>query len=68
MRKFNLERLEDESGVSGTGVVAQGVIFNDGVCVMRWLTETPSTAVYANMDDLIAIHGHQGKTRAVLLD
>ncbi len=62
MRRFNLVRNEDESGVSGTGIVAQGVQFDDGTCAMRWLTETASTAVYDSIGDLEKIHGHGGKT------
>ena len=66
MRMFNLVRDEDESGVSGVGTVAEGVEFSDGTCAMRWHTKNPdkatSTAFYDNAADLIAIHGHQGKT------
>lgn len=62
MRRFNLVRNEDESGVSGTGIVAQGIQFDDGTCAMRWLTAKASTAVYDNIIDLESIHGHGGKT------
>lgn len=68
MRRFNLVRHEDESGVSGTGNVAQGVEFDDGTAVMRWLTATPSTAFYANVVDLENIHGHGGKTVVSYID
>ncbi len=34
MRRFQLNRIVDESGVSGTGVVAQGVEFDNGFCAM----------------------------------
>lgn len=68
MRKFNLHRREDESGVSGTGIVTEGVEFSDGTCVMRWLTSTKSTALYNNIDELVQIHGHQGRTVAVFED
>lgn len=67
MRPFNLDRLEDESGVSGTGTVAQGVVFDDGTCAMRWLTNKASTAIYDSITDLEAIHGHGGKTKVVYL-
>jgi hypothetical protein len=67
MRLFQLLRIEDESGVSGTGVVAQGVCFDDGTCVMRWLTKIASTAFYESLTQLEAIHGHGGKTRVVLI-
>lgn len=68
MRRFALERLEDESGVSGTGFVAEGVRFTDGTAALRWCTEHSSTAVYASMEDLIAIHGHGGKTVIAWVD
>lgn len=64
---FVLVRDEDESGVSGTGVVAQGVEFSDGTCVLHWMTDYRSTAVYRNLEELEAIHGHGGKTRIVWL-
>lgn len=68
MRRFHLQRLEDASGVSGTGVVAQGVEFDDGACALRWLTATTSTGLYASAEDLVTIHGHEGRTQLVWLD
>ena len=64
-RVFWLDRLEDESGISGTGRVAIGVVFSDGVSVLRWLTDHRSTAIYASVEDLEAIHDHNGNTRLV---
>ena len=63
--EFYLERDEDESGVSGTGRVAHGVVFDDGTVSMRWLTEYRSTATYRRLDDVWRIHSHGGKTRLV---
>ena len=40
MRVFALIRDVDVSGVSGTGVVAEGVQFSDGTCVLRWTAST----------------------------
>jgi hypothetical protein len=68
MLRFQLHRDEDETGVSGVGVVAEGVLFTDGVAAIRWLTETTSTAIYRSIADVEHIHGHQGKTRIVFLD
>jgi len=62
VRLFKLIRIEDVSGVSGTGMVAEGVKFSDGTCVLRWVTEYRSTAIYATVDELEAIHGHDGRT------
>jgi hypothetical protein len=62
-RVFVLIRDEDVTGQSGTGVVAEGVRFSDGRLAMRWLTQHTSTALYDSLEDLLAIHGHGGKTR-----
>jgi hypothetical protein len=68
MRKFFLFRMEDETGVSGTGTVAEGVEFTDGTVAMRWLTGTASTAIYDKIQDVEEIHGHGGKTTVVFTD
>lgn len=72
-RRFLLERSNDISGVSGTGIVAYGCHFNDDTAVLRWNTVLASTAVYSHIDELIAIHGHPDEhgvpsTRIVYLD
>lgn len=68
MRRFTLVRDEDVSGVSGTGVVAEGVEFTNGKVVVRWLSERASTVVWDTLADAEAIHGHGGKTKVVWLD
>ena len=60
---FYLDRVEDESGVSGTGRVAIGIVFPNGWCAMGWLTDKASVAVYPDIETLEAIHGHNGKTK-----
>lgn len=65
-RLFHLERDEDESGVSGTGVVAEGVEFTNGMVVVIWLSHTPSINTYFNIKNLDQIHRHGGKTRVVI--
>ena len=67
MFMYELRRDEDATGVSGVGVVAQGVVFDDGTVTQRWLTANRSTALYASIADVIKIHGHEGRTRVVLL-
>lgn len=65
MKLFELRRAEDESGISGTGTVAQGVIFDNGTCVLTWLTEHTSVAMYQNIETVARIHGHNGKTKVI---
>lgn len=62
LRRFRLKRIEDESGVSGTGYVAEGVKFSDGQCVINWLTDTRSIGIYHSPVEMMHIHGHGGKT------
>lgn len=66
MRTFELHRNHDVSGISGTGVVAEGVEFSDGTVVLRWIPgEHQSTVVWPSLDAVEAIHGHGGATEIV---
>lgn len=68
-RRFILRRREDETGVSGVGDVAWGVLFPDGVVVTRWcVTDIRQTCVWRSLEDVQAVHGHHGKTEIVFLD
>jgi len=62
IRAFYLYRLVDETGISGSGFVAEGTQFSDGTCVLRWLSNHKSTAIYGDIKTVRAIHGHAGKT------
>jgi hypothetical protein len=64
-RLFDLQRDEDETGVSGTGRVAEGVVFYDGKVALRWKTANASTTIFDDVADMLAVHGHAGKTRLV---
>lgn len=74
VRVFRLVRDVDETGVSGTGLVAEGVEFSDGVVALRWLAPrssrgqgTRTSVVFHDhgLDSVARIHGHGGKTRIV---
>lgn len=66
MKIFYLKRTEDESGVSGTGRIAQGFIFDNGKVALTWLSEHPSVTVYDSIGEVHAIHGHGGKTEVIM--
>lgn len=68
MRTFEVIRDIDRSGISGTGKVAEGTEYTDGVCTLHWLTKWNSTVVYPNIQHVINIHGHDGATRFVFHD
>lgn len=74
MRTFQLVRDVDETGISGTGVVAEGIEFSDGVVALRWLVPAgspgagnPTSVVFHDngLASVEKIHGHGGKTRIV---
>ncbi len=67
-KRFRLIRVEDESGVSGTGYVAAGVMFDDRSAVVHWNTTISSITSYRDIDDVVAIHGHGGKTELDWID
>ncbi len=68
MRRFLLVRDRDLTGVSGTGVVAEGTVFTDGLSVLHWLREPFATGVYQSLADVIAVHGHEGATQVEFID
>jgi hypothetical protein len=69
MRRFELHRHVDLSGVSGTGVVAQGVEFTDGSVAIRWRGDWATTTIHDRGSASVEhIHGHGGSTDIVWLD
>lgn len=70
MRRFNLVRAVDETGVSGTGIVAEGVQFTDGVIALRWCGKWPASVVFyqGGVAAVEAVHGHGGQTTMDWLD
>lgn len=84
VRRFELHRDTDVSGVSGAGVVADGVRYPRG-CLITWpdgtLLQLPpgwvrlvwrgrhrSTVLWPSAESAEAVHGHGGATRLVWLD
>ena len=70
MRMFTLVRDIDVTGVSGTGVVAEGVEFGTGLVALTWLSEWPTSVVFHDrgIESVEAIHGHGGATKIVWAD
>ncbi|GHA01112.1 hypothetical protein ACFOOM_12395 [Streptomyces echinoruber] len=73
-RVFVAQRDEDVSGVSGEGVIVEGVMFSDGWVVTHWLDQPPmhepKTDVWHNKGSrpFERIHGHGGSTRILWAD
>lgn len=68
MRRFHVLRDTDVSGVSGTGFVAEGVVFENGQVALSFRGKLHAVEVLENIETVIAIHGHNGATRIVWLD
>jgi len=68
MRLFQLDRSKDDSGVSGTGVVAEGVVFSDGSVALKWRGAESSAGFYPSIEAVEHIHGHHGHTKVVYVD
>jgi L-alanine-DL-glutamate epimerase-like enolase superfamily enzyme len=68
MRRFVLIRVEDLTGVSGTGEVAEGTVFSSGLAVIHWLREPYAMGVYQTLEDVIFVHGHEGRTQLQFID
>jgi hypothetical protein len=62
LKRFYLERVEDVSGTSGTGIVAAGVVYPSGAAVIEWTTVVKSISIYHSVAELDAIHSHEGRT------
>lgn len=63
VKPFYLYRTDDVSGVSGTGVVAVGVVLPSGKAVMEWNSKWPTVTIFNSIDHIVAIHGHGGRTQ-----
>jgi hypothetical protein len=67
-RRFQLVRHHDVTGVSGTGIVADGVLWPDGKVAIHWRGQRVSTAVWDTILDVQEIHGHGGATVICWID
>lgn len=67
MVMFELVRYEDVSGVSGTGVIAEGVVFHDGQVAMSWFGQFHTLEILPDLQTVTRIHGHEGRTEVRVL-
>lgn len=83
-RRFELHRYQDISGVSGVGVVADGVEFTEphvvefpdgerrelpaGWVRIIWRGEYSSCVLWPSFEHAEAVHGHGGATKFVRID
>ena len=69
IRTFTVCRQNDETGVSGEGVIIEGCHFATGHTVIHWLTPAPrgSIAFFDNFDDFIKIHVSSHPTNGTII-
>ena len=58
IRSFTVCRQSDESGVSGEGVVIEGVVLASGHCIIHWLFPPPrgGIAIFDSLEDFLKVH------------
>lgn len=58
MDPFTMYRTNDESGVSGTGIIAQGILFANGKVCVQWLCEPApgDTQIKDSMEQFLKVH------------
>lgn len=67
---FIMVRAVDHNGQSGTGIVADGVVFPDGRVSIRWRPGTKGVSQTANWDsleDAMHIHGYDNDTTVTVI-
>ncbi|WP_242892598.1 hypothetical protein [Actinomadura litoris] len=68
-RRFQLVRHRDITGVSGPGLVADGVLWPDGTASVRWRGEHPSIVFWdRGLESISHVHLHGGATVVRWLD
>jgi len=66
MKAFYLLRHEDVHSNSGTGVVAEGVIFWDGTGCFTWLTHEKTVTTFTSIQTIRRLHSHGGRTEVIV--
>jgi len=68
MRRFHLQRDKDDSGVSGTGRVAEGVLLNNGWVITEWNSHHKEIITSESIAVFEKLHGHDGKAHIIWHD
>ena len=72
IQTFTVARQADETGVSGEGVVIEGVLLATGQCIAHWLYPRPrgSIAIFDSMNDFTTVHikPHPGNRTIITYD
>jgi len=66
VKNFYLLRHEDVHDNTGEGVVAEGVIFDNGMCAMTWLSNVKTVTIFQRITEVKKIHSHGDRTEVVI--
>jgi hypothetical protein len=67
---FVMVRAVDHNGQSGTGIIADGVVFPDGRVNIRWrsgVSGVSQTESWDSLEHAMRIHGHRGDTTVTVI-
>ena len=69
-RIFKVIRSKDHSGISGTGLVAQGVEFHTGQVVIMWCCKEgkETIEIHPSLSVFLEIHGHGSSTEVIFIN
>ena len=58
IKSFTVCRQNDETGVSGEGIVIEGVVLASGHCIIHWLFPPPrgGIAIFDSLEDFLKVH------------
>ena len=58
IRSFTVCRQHDQTGVSGEGVIIEGVVLASGHCIVHWLFPPPrgGIAIFDSLEDFLKVH------------
>ena len=58
IRSFTVWRQHDQTGVSGEGVIIEGVVLASGHCIIHWLFPPPrgGIAIFDSLEDFLKVH------------
>ena len=58
IRSFTVCRQHDQTGVSGEGVIIEGIVLASGHCIIHWLFPPPrgGIAIFDSWEDFLKVH------------
>lgn len=70
MRRFYLLRFQDETGISATGRVLEGMLMPSGKVIVEWRPPHATITIFNSLEEFRALHvdAHPSKNQIVWID